>query len=244
MSSAEPITPVIDVRDLSRVYPGPPPVPALVHCDFRVGPGEYVAVIGRSGSGKSTLLNVLGLLDRPTGGRYLLDGIDPAELSERDRTALRGRRIGFVFQMFHLLPHRGAVENVMLAMLYAGSDRSTRRNRAVELLTAVNLDHRLDVPTALLSGGEKQRVAIARALANRPSLLLCDEPTGNLDSASSETVLALLEGLHQQGITLIVITHDGSVASRAQRIVTIQDGLLREAAGEAVDRIPVSDPMP
>jgi putative ABC transport system ATP-binding protein len=220
--------PVIDVSGLSRTYPGPPPVPALTGCDLSVLPGEYLAVVGRSGSGKSTLLNVLGLLDRPTSGVYRLDGIDAAALSERDRTALRGRRIGFVFQSFHLLPHRGAVENVMLAMLYAGVGRRDRRARAVEVLTAVELGHRLEVPTGLLSGGERQRVAIARALVNRPSLMLCDEPTGNLDSASSDTVLALLQALHQQGITLLVITHDGTVAARAQRIVTIQDGHLLE----------------
>lgn len=219
---------MIEVTGLSRTYPGPPPVLALRECDLSVLPGEYIAVVGRSGSGKSTLLNVLGLLDRPTSGSYRLDGIDAARLSERDRTALRGRRIGFVFQSFHLLPHRGAVENVMLAMLYAGIDRRARRARAVEVLTAVELGHRLEVPTGLLSGGERQRVAIARALANRPSLLLCDEPTGNLDSASSDTVLALLHALHQQGITLLVITHDGTVAAQAQRIVTIQDGRLLE----------------
>jgi putative ABC transport system ATP-binding protein len=224
---SEPV-PVIEVRGLSRIYPGPPPVPALTGCELTVRPGEYLAVVGRSGSGKSTLLNVLGLLDRPTAGRYRLDGIDAAQLSERDRTALRGRRIGFVFQSFHLLAHRDAVENVMLAMLYAGDDRRVRRARAIEVLTAVELGHRLQVPTGRLSGGERQRVAIARALANQPSLLLCDEPTGNLDSASSDIVLALLQALHEQGITLLVITHDSGVAARAKRIVTIADGHLVE----------------
>jgi putative ABC transport system ATP-binding protein len=234
MSATAQPTPVIRFDGLSRTYPGPPPVPALHDCNLRVRPGEYVAVVGPSGSGKSTLLNVLGLLDRPTGGTYELDGIDVDDLSERDRTALRGRRIGFVFQAFHLLPHRGPVENVVVAMLYAGTERPARRARAVEVLNAVGLGHRLGVPAALLSGGERQRVAIARALVNRPSLLLCDEPTGNLDSHSAATVLELLEDLHRQGMTLLVITHDAGVAARAQRVVTIRDGLLTEGAGARV----------
>ena len=228
MTAAPHATPVIRFDGLSRTYPGPPPVPALRSCHLSVLPGEYVAVVGPSGSGKSTLLNVLGLLDRPTGGTYELDGMDVGDLSERDRTALRGRRIGFVFQAFHLLPHRGPVDNVVVAMLYAGTDRRSRQARAVEVLMAVGLGHRLAVPAALLSGGERQRVAIARALVNRPSLLLCDEPTGNLDSHSAATVLALLEDLHRQGMTLVVITHDAAVAARAERVVTIRDGLLTE----------------
>ncbi|HEX2705956.1 MAG TPA: ABC transporter ATP-binding protein, partial [Candidatus Lustribacter sp.] len=228
MEPLDQVPPVIEFARLSRTYPGPPPVPALRPCDLVVRRGEHVAVVGPSGSGKSTLLNVLGLLDRPTAGTYHLDGIDVGDLPERDRTALRGRRIGFVFQAFHLLPHRDAVENVLVAMLYADPDRRTRRARAVAVLTSVGLGHRLTVPTALLSGGERQRVAIARALVNRPSLLLCDEPTGNLDSSNSGTVLALLEDLHRQGITLLVITHDAAVAGRAQRVVTIRDGELSE----------------
>jgi putative ABC transport system ATP-binding protein len=189
-------------------------------------------VVGPSGSGKSTLLNVMGLLDRPTGGTYRLAGVDVSRLRERDRTALRGRSIGFVFQAFHLLPHRGPVENVMIAMLYADGHRRTRRQRATDVLTTVGLGHRLGTPAALLSGGERQRVAIARALVNRPSLLLCDEPTGNLDTGTSQTVLALLADLHGQGMTILVITHDPAVAGRARRTVTIRDGTLTEGTAD------------
>jgi putative ABC transport system ATP-binding protein len=221
---SSPPAPVIEFDQLSRTYPGHPPVPALRPCDLLVRSGEYVAVVGPSGSGKSTLLNVLGLLDRPTTGTYRLDGASVADLCERDRAALRGRRIGFVFQAFHLLPHRDAVENVSVATLYAGTDRRTRRARSIEVLTAVGLGRRLGAAAAVLSGGERQRVAIARALVNRPSLLLCDEPTGNLDSANSQIVLALLDELHRQGMTLLVITHDPDVAGRAQRTLTIRDG--------------------
>ncbi len=192
-------------------------------------PGEYVTVVGPSGSGKSTFLNVAGLLDRPSSGIYRLDGIDTASLNERDRTALRGRRIGFVFQSFHLLPRLSAVENVMLSLLYTGIPRRRRRSLAGEMLERVALAHRADSLAGLLSGGERQRVAIARALVNRPSLLLCDEPTGNLDSRTAQTVLELLDTLHRDGFTLVVVTHDPGVAARGQRAVVIRDGHLHEA---------------
>jgi putative ABC transport system ATP-binding protein len=223
------VIPVIELSGVARSFPGPPPVHALHPADLTVAGGDYLAVVGPSGSGKSTLLNLIGLLDRPTRGRYALDGIDVAALAERDRTALRGGRIGFVFQAFHLLPHRTATENVMLAQLYQAIPRARCRADALDALDQVGLSHRRDALPSTMSGGERQRVAIARALVNRPSLLLCDEPTGNLDSTTATTVLDLLDGLCRAGMTLVVITHDPNVAARAGRVVAIRDGRLGTA---------------
>jgi putative ABC transport system ATP-binding protein len=223
--------PVIELRGLARTYPGPPPVPALRPADLVIDEGDYIAVTGPSGSGKSTLLHLLGLLDSPTRGSYLLDGLDTSALGDRDRSALRGRRIGFVFQSFHLLPYRTALENVLLAELYNQTPRGGRARAAVDALDAVGLGHRLDALPTTLSGGECQRVAIARALVNRPSLLLCDEPTGNLDSRNAATLMALLDELNTAGFTIVVITHDASVAGRADRTVAISDGILSERYG-------------
>jgi putative ABC transport system ATP-binding protein len=222
--------PVVLLRGVSRTYPGPPPVRALQPTDLVVERGEYVAVVGPSGSGKSTLLNLIGLLDRATAGIYEFDGMNVDALRERERTAVRGQRIGFVFQSFHLLDHRTAAENVALGQLYSGVPRSRRHQAAVRALDAVRLDHRLDALPSTLSGGERQRVAIARALVNRPSLLLCDEPTGNLDSYTAGTVLDVFDGLNAQGLTLIVITHDPAVAGRASRTIDIHDGRVRRPA--------------
>lgn len=231
--------PVIKLTGVARSYPGPPEVVALRAADLVVRRGEYVVVVGPSGSGKSTLLNLIGLLDRPTAGTYRLDGIDVSELRERDRTALRGSRIGFVFQSFQLLPHRTAVENVMLAQVYNGAPRSARHRAAGEALSQVRLDHRVHALPSTLSGGERQRVAVARALVNRPAILLCDEPTGNLDSENSAHVLDLFDALHAAGLTIVVITHATEVAERAQRVVTIMDGVLREGRpARPVPRVP------
>ena len=220
--------PVLELRGLSRTYGSEPPVEALREVDLLVYPGDWLAVVGPSGSGKSTLLNILGCLDRPTAGAYLIDGIDVAGLSESERTAERARSIGFVFQAFHLLPHRTAVENVMLAEMYAGGERTGRRERAIAALERVGMAHRRDFLPTRLSGGEQQRVAIARALLGAPRLLLCDEPTGNLDSASTESLMLLFDALARQGLTLIVVTHDEGVAAHARRIVDIVDGRLNE----------------
>jgi putative ABC transport system ATP-binding protein len=221
--------PVVDLRDVARTYPGFPPVQALRPTTLQIMPGAYVAVTGPSGSGKSTLLNLLGLLDRPSAGRYYLDGIDVGALSERERAAVRGHRIGFVFQAFHLLPHRSATENVALARLYTSADRPKERSAAaIEMLTRVGMAHRLNALPTILSGGECQRVVVARALANNPRLLLCDEPTGNLDSSNSTVILDLLDRLHRGGVTIVVITHDPNTAARAERQVTIRDGLVSE----------------
>ncbi|MEC3979924.1 ABC transporter ATP-binding protein [Amycolatopsis sp. H20-H5] len=220
--------PVIALRGVRRTYPGTPPVHALHATDLSVGAGEYVAIVGPSGSGKSTLLHLLGLLDAPTEGVYELNGVDVAALPDADRTTVRGTALGFVFQSFHLLGHRTATENVELAMLYNRTPRAQRRTRAREALDRVGLAHRRDALPTTMSGGERQRVAIARALVNRPSLLLCDEPTGNLDTVTSGTVLDLFGGLHSDGLTIVLITHDHAVAARAGRVVEISDGTLRE----------------
>jgi putative ABC transport system ATP-binding protein len=217
---------VVHFEAVAKTYPGPPPVSALHPADLRIERGEYVTVVGPSGSGKSTFLNIVGLLDRPSSGRYELDGIDTGGLREADRSAVRGRRIGFVFQSFHLLPYRSAAENVALAQLYTGASGRARRRTALEVLDRVGLAHRAEALPTMLSGGERQRVAIARALANQPSLLLCDEPTGNLDSETAATVLGLLDEVHEAGFTVIVITHDAEVAARGPRRITIRDGVL------------------
>lgn len=219
---------VIVFRDVSLTYPGPPPVEAFKPCELTIRAGEFVSVVGPSGSGKSTFLNIVGLLDAPTSGSYLLDGIDTGGLKDASRTALRGRRIGFVFQSFHLLSHRTALENVILGMTYNGIPRRERADRAREALKRVGLSRRLDAVPTRLSGGERQRVAIARAVAGRPSLLLCDEPTGNLDTRNAESVLGLLHELHAEGMTVLVITHDAGIAARGERTLTIRDGVLGE----------------
>ena len=220
--------PVIELRGLARTYPGAPPVHALRPADLVIEAGDYAAVTGPSGSGKSTLLHLLGLLDAPTAGSYLLDGLDTSALSDRDRSALRGRRIGIVFQAFHLLPYRTALENVLLAELYNQTPRSARLQAAAGALGEVGLGHRLDALPTTLSGGESQRVAIARALVNRPSLVLCDEPTGNLDSRNAAALMELLDQLNADGLTIVVITHDAGVAAHAGRTVAISDGSLSE----------------
>jgi len=220
--------PVIALHAVAKSYSGPPLVEALQPVDLKVERGDYLAVVGPSGSGKSTLLNLLGLLDRPTSGTYELSGTDTATLGEGERAALRGRRIGFVFQSFHLIPFRTATENVALAQLYVTTRRSERTAAAQEALQRVGLGHRLDALPTTMSGGERQRVAIARALVNAPDLVLCDEPTGNLDSTTATSVMDLIEELHTDGVTVVVITHDPTVAARASRRVTICDGRLAE----------------
>lgn len=219
---------VIELIGAARTFPGQPPVEALRPSNLRVGIGDYLTIVGPSGSGKTTLLNLLGLLDRPTQGRYLLEGVDTSALSENERTALRGTRIGFVFQAFHLIDHRTAIENVALGLLYRDVPAAERRRRAITALESMGLGHRLEAHPSTMSGGERQRVAIARALVGNPSVLLCDEPTGNLDSHTTQTVLGILDDLHAQGSTIVVITHEDSVAARSTRTVRINDGHLTE----------------
>ena len=225
--------PVVELVGLSRSYPGSPPVHALRDADLLIERGDYLAILGPSGSGKSTLLHLLGLLDRPTSGIYALDGVDTASLDDRERAGMRAHRIGFVFQSFHLLASRTTAENVMLSEVYRKGSRKERRERAVDALERVGLGHRVDAMPTTLSGGERQRVAVARALVGRPSLLLADEPTGNLDTATSEQILELFRELHDDGLTLAVITHDLEVADVAERRVQIRDGQLSELHGSA-----------
>ena len=203
-------------------------VRALRDADLEVRRGEYLSIVGPSGSGKSTLLNIIALLDRHTSGTYRFEGTDVTELSEGARTGLRAHRIGFVFQSFHLLAHRTVTENVIMSMLYNSVPPRERRARARAALDRVGLDHRAGFRPGRLSGGERQRVAIARAIATRPAILICDEPTGNLDSASTESVLELFDDLRSDGLTLLVVTHDGAVSARAERIVRMHDGRLSE----------------
>jgi putative ABC transport system ATP-binding protein len=195
---------------------------------LHVSPGEMMAIVGRSGSGKSTLLNVLGLLDRPTTGRYLVRGIDTTTLPESSITALRGGQFGFVFQAFHLLSDRSAAENAELGLLYQRVPRRERRRLAVTALHRVGLSHRIDAMPGTLSGGERQRVAIARALAQQPRILLCDEPTGNLDRANADLIIDMLCALNTEGLTIIIVTHDPQVADRMPRCLYIDDGVVTE----------------
>ncbi|MBI4386214.1 MAG: ABC transporter ATP-binding protein [Elusimicrobia bacterium] len=215
---------MIRCRRLARTYDNA--YPALKGVDFKIAPGEFVAIMGPSGCGKSTLLNLLGLLDRPTSGDYFLNDQDVSRLADRERTRKRREHIGFVFQAFNLLPRLSALENVCLPMTYAGVPASQRLARAQELLSRVGLGPKFRHTPVELSGGERQRVGIARALANRPSLLLADEPTGNLDSTSSGEIVSLFKDLNQDGMTVILVTHDPSISAAAERILRLKDGEL------------------
>lgn len=220
--------PIVSLDDITRFFPGPPPVNALRGIDLTIDRGDYLAIVGPSGSGKSTMLNTLGLLDRPSTGTFLFEGIDVSTLSEDERAALRARAIGFVFQSFHLMPTRTVLENVMLAGTYAGLPRDEREPLARRALERVGLTHRVDFTPNTLSGGERQRVAIARAVCTSPRLLLADEPTGNLDRENSESVMELFSELGADGLTIVMITHDETVAQAAARRVRINDGSLTE----------------
>ncbi|GAA1328209.1 ABC transporter ATP-binding protein [Nonlabens tegetincola] len=218
--------PIAELTGVTRFFPGPPPVNALRGVDLTVERGDYLAIIGPSGSGKSTMLNTLGLLDRPSTGTFLFEGIDMAGLSEDERAGLRSRAIGFVFQSFHLMPTRTVLENVMLAGIYAGLSSEEREPLARTALNRVGLSHRIDSTPNTLSGGERQRVAIARAVCTSPRLLLADEPTGNLDRANSQSIMGLFDELSADGLTIVMITHDEAVARAAGRRVRINDGEL------------------
>ncbi|MBI3975160.1 MAG: ABC transporter ATP-binding protein [Armatimonadetes bacterium] len=212
----------LDLDDVTKTYRmGAVDVPALRGVTLRIAPGEFVAVMGPSGSGKSTCMNILGLLDRPTSGRCLFDGRDVASLSDGERARLRNRRLGFVFQSFNLLPRTPAVENVELPMVYAGR---FERPRALAVLERVGLAARAHHLPTQLSGGEQQRVAIARALVMEPAVILADEPTGNLDSATSAEIMGLLAALNREGMTVVLVTHEADVAAHARRIVRFRDG--------------------
>ncbi|KDN19731.1 ABC transporter ATP-binding protein [Amycolatopsis rifamycinica] len=221
------MNPVIEVSALRKTYgDGETAVHALRGVDLTVWPGEYVAIMGASGSGKSTLLNMLGCLDVPTSGRYLLDGFGVGRLNERQLALLRNRKIGFVFQSFNLVPRTSALSNVELPLVYSGLRRSERRRRALAALEMVGLSDRAKHLPSELSGGQIQRVAVARALVTGPAMLLADEPTGNLDRRSTEDVLGVFDRLNSLGRTIVVITHEDEVAEHAHRVVRVDDGLI------------------
>ncbi|WFE32688.1 ABC transporter ATP-binding protein [Micromonospora sp. WMMD975] len=223
-----PHRPVLDVRGLTKVYgEGDAAVHALRGVDLSVEAGDYVAIMGSSGSGKSTLMNILGCLDVPSGGRYLLDGVDVSSLADRQLALVRNRLIGFVFQAFNLIPRTSALANVELPLAYAGVRATRRRRRAMAALDAVGLADRADHHPNQLSGGQQQRVAVARALVTEPALLLADEPTGNLDSHSTEDILVILDQLNAAGRTIVLITHETEVGARARRLVRLFDGQVR-----------------
>jgi putative ABC transport system ATP-binding protein len=229
VSSRPDARPVVELRGVRKTYykpDGSVMVEALRGVDIIIREGEYVAIMGASGSGKSTLMNILGCLDRPTEGDYLLDGRNSIEMDDEALSRFRGEKIGFVFQAFNLIPQLTVEENVEVPLFYQGKPAKERRDRAVECLDSVGLGDRMGHRPRELSGGQQQRVAIARALVTRPVILMADEPTGNLDSKTGESILRLFENLHEAGMTLIMVTHDDKIATRCGRVIRLRDGLV------------------
>jgi putative ABC transport system ATP-binding protein len=230
--------PVLDVDGVTKSYPGEPPVQALREVTLTIGQGELVGIVGPSGSGKTTLLQLMGTLDRPTGGHVRITGLDVATMADEDVAYLRATRIGFIFQQFFLAEHATVLDNVADGLLYAGIPLTQRRQRALDALELVGLAQRPHARPTQLSGGQRQRVAIARALVGQPAIVLADEPTGNLDQATGQSILALIDQLHQAGSTIVVITHDHAIAERMLRKVEILDGQIVADTGAA----PGTDP--
>ena len=220
---------ILELKDICKDYlQGKMVIPVLKHIDFQMEQGEYVAIMGPSGSGKTTLMNIVGCLDQATSGQFFLDGQDISKCTENEMSDLRLKKIGFVFQNFQLLSRQTALENVELPLTYAGVAKKERRERALQALTRVGLEDRVNFQPNQLSGGQKQRVAIARALVNRPKILLADEPTGALDSTSGEQVMELFQSLNDEGVSVLMITQDSEIAAKAQRKVIIRDGIMKK----------------
>ncbi|SEP83678.1 ABC transporter ATP-binding protein [Flavobacterium urocaniciphilum] len=222
-------TPIIDIKDITRDFQlGNETVHVLKGIDLKIEKGEYVALMGPSGSGKSTLMNILGCLDTPTSGSYILNGKQVSEMPDNELAEIRNKEIGFVFQTFNLMPRTTALDNVALPMVYAGYSKSERNERATEVLTQVGLADRMDHKPNQLSGGQRQRVAVGRALVNKPSIILADEPTGNLDSKTSVEIMKLFGEIHANGNTVILVTHEEDIADHAHRIIRLRDGVIEK----------------
>ena len=232
---SEHVARIINVTKVYQKDKAAPPVHALRGIGLDIPRGQYLSIMGPSGSGKSTLMNIIGALDRPTEGQYLLDGDDVAKMDDENLSKVRGKRLGFVFQAFNLIPQLTVLDNVVVPLFYQGVHASERRDRAEAVLNKVELGDRLTHRPSQLSGGQMQRVAIARALVNEPSLLLADEPTGNLDTKTGDAILALFDELHEQGLYIVMVTHDPAMEARCERIVRLLDGLINEdvAGGKA-----------
>jgi len=226
---------MIEIRDIAKIYKmGTMEVKAIQSITIDIAQNEYVALMGPSGSGKSTLMNILGCLDTPTHGTYILNGTDVSHLVDNELAEIRNREIGFVFQTFNLLPRYSALENVALPLIYAGMGKQARETRAKEVLEQVGLGDRMEHKPNELSGGQRQRVAVARALVNKPSIILADEPTGNLDSKTSVEIMQLFSDIHKAGNTVILVTHEPDIAKNAERIVHLRDGLVESDTAEKV----------
>jgi len=234
--------PIIDIKGITRDFPlGNEIIHVLKGIDLKINKGEYVALMGPSGSGKSTLMNLLGCLDTPTGGSYVLNGKDVSKMHDDELAEIRNKEIGFVFQTFNLLPRTTALDNVALPMVYAGYKKPERNARATEVLTQVGLQDRMDHKPNQLSGGQRQRVAVARALVNRPSIILADEPTGNLDSKTSVEIMNLFNEIHANGNTVILVTHEEDIAAYAHRVIRLRDGVI-ESDNKAPKDLSASGP--
>src|ERR1051326_5721716 len=238
---------IISLRNIAREYTiGSETIHALRSVSLDIFKNEYVALMGPSGSGKSTLMNILGCLDTPSSGEYILNGTSVAQMLDNELAQVRNKEIGFVFQTFNLLPRLTALENVMLPLIYAGIPKAEREKRGKKVMEQVNLGDRMSHKPNELSGGQRQRVAVARALVNDPSIILADEPTGNLDSKTGDEIMALFENLYQRGHTIILVTHEADTANHARRTVRLRDGLIESDEGGfgGVDNLPVEDPLP
>lgn len=235
---------LVEVQDMCKIYnPGENEVRALDHVSLKIQKGEFVAIIGHSGSGKSTLMNMLGCLDVPTSGMYRLHGQNVSEMDDDELSDIRNKEIGFIFQGFNLIPNLTAIENVELPLIYRGVGKAKRMELSRKALEKVGLGHRLDHKPSEMSGGQQQRVAIARAIAQAPPIILADEPTGNLDSHSTQEIMGILKELYEEGRTVILITHDNEIAAKAKRVIKIKDGHIEADTIDGKEQIPINTPI-